>query len=109
MIAAGSLDRKITLERSTKSTNSLNEEVLNFLPFATVWANVSYRKTTESINGQQVVSTLGTRFVIRWSQTVRDVNPKDRVSYDGRTYDISGVYPIGRNEEIEIHATARAD
>ncbi len=38
-----------------------------------------------------------------------DIDPKDRVRFEGRVYDIVGVKEIGRREGLEITAVARPD
>jgi len=40
---------------------------------------------------------------------VDSVNPRDRIIYDSKTFDINGIKEIGRNEFLEITATARAE
>ncbi|MCA9467679.1 MAG: head-tail adaptor protein, partial [Nitrospira sp.] len=38
-----------------------------------------------------------------------DLTPIDRLSYAGRTYDVTGVVEIGRREGLEIYSKARAE
>jgi hypothetical protein len=40
---------------------------------------------------------------------VADLSPKDRLTFDGRVFNIIGVKEIGRREGLEISASARAD
>lgn len=108
-LMAGSLDREITLERATYTANALNEKIPAWTTLGCVRAAVSYKNAGEKIDGQQVAATLITRFTIRWSSDVSSLNPKDRLVFEGRTYDIHGVYELGRHVGLEIHATARAD
>lgn len=76
---------------------------------ATVWASHRAVSDSERIRAQAVSATITDRFQIRWSSTVKDVDAKDRVMFDGRSYDITSVKEIGFREGLEITATARAD
>jgi head-tail adaptor len=51
-----------------------------------------------------VASNATTRFRIRWGLGVEET---DRVSYDGKDFEIIGVKEIGRREGQEITAAAR--
>ena len=106
---AGSLDRRITIERATESRDAFNSIVKAWATLTTVWASKQETRDTERVASQEVGAEITTRFQIRWSSTVSDVNPKDRVIFDGRTYDIVGVKEIGRREGLELSASARSD
>lgn len=107
---AGNLDRRITIQRATYTQNALGEQIIaTWNTLATVWAEVMPVSDGERIRALEVSAEITTRFRIRYSSTVASVNPKDRISYDGRVYDISGVKEIGRREGLEITAAARAD
>lgn len=106
---AGPLDRRITIERLQLSYDADNQPVENWAALTTVWASKQDVSDGEKIRAAQVGATLTTRFQIRWSNMVSDVNPKDRLVVAGRVYDISGVKEIGRREGLEITAAANAD
>jgi head-tail adaptor len=46
-------------------------------------------------------------FVIRYGTGWADVNPKDRVSYNSKLYNIEAVQEIGRNEGLRLTCTIR--
>lgn len=106
---AGKLDRRIQILRASKTTNSLNEEIETWPVLTTVWAAKRDVSDGERMRAQEVEAEITTRFTLRWSSAVADVNPKDRVLYAGKTYDIFSVKEIGRRDGIEITATARSD
>lgn len=108
---AGPLDRRITIERFTESRNEWNEPVFTWLPLTTVWANSRDASAGESYRAQSVSAEITTRFTIRYSSQVADVNPKDRIVYEGRLYNITAVREAkdGRRVALEIDAVARAD
>ena len=104
------LDRKITLQRFTYTTDpGSGEQVKTWSTLAAVWASKRDVSDSERVASAEVSAEIGTRFQIRWDSAWSDLNPKDRVVYDGRTYDIVGVKELGRREGLEISAIARAD
>lgn len=109
---AGKLDRRIKIERYTVAQNSLGEEIETWGELDTVWSAVKPISDGERIEAQQVNAQITTRFIIRYSSDVSDINPKDRIEYpvsSGTYYDIFGVKELGRREGFEITATAPAD
>lgn len=107
---SGKLDRRITLERFTYTTDpGSGEQVKTWSTLATVWAAKRDVSDSERVASAEVSAEISTRFQIRWDGSWSDLNPKDRVVYDGRTYDIVGVKELGRREGLEISANARAD
>ncbi|MET4634975.1 phage head closure protein [Kaistia defluvii] len=108
-MATGPLDRRITIERYVSARDALNNPVEAWSPLATVWASKTDVRDSEKFAAKENGASIETRFQIRWSTDVADVNPKDRINYGGRVFDIVGVKEIGRREGLEISATARAD
>lgn len=106
---AGRLDRRITLKRATSTANAFNEAVETWSSLATVWASVVPISDSERMRAGETLAAKKSRFTIRWSSTVADVDPRDRLTFDGRDYDINGVKEVGRREYLEITATARAE
>lgn len=103
-------DRTITIERFTATQDEgSGEEVQTWSTLATVQASKKDVSDRERIAAAEVAADITTRFQIRWDSSVADVNPKDRLVYEGKTYDIVGVKELGRREGIEISANARAD
>lgn len=106
---AGRMDRRITIERFTVTKNAFNEDVEAWAPLVTVWASKEDIRDGERWAAAEVSAEITTRFRIRYSSQVADVNPKDRLLFDGREYNIVAVKEIGRREGLEITAAARAD
>ena len=105
----GQLDRRIVIQRPTITYNSFNEPVESFGNYATVWGSRADASASESYRAQEVGAEITTRFAVRWNSVTRTVNPKDRISYDGRTYNITAVRDVERNRWREIDCVARAD
>lgn len=106
---AGDLDRRITLLRRASGTDAFNEASGAWATLATVWANASPVSDGERARAGETLSQMQIRFTVRWSATTSTVDPRDRLTFDGRTYDINGVKLVGRNAYLEITATARAE
>lgn len=107
----GKLDRRITIQRATYANNSFNESIATWNSLATVWANRQDASASEAMRALEVSARLTCRFTIRKNSQVADVNPKDRILFEGGVYDIVAVRePKGtRNFLIEIDAVTRSD
>lgn len=108
-IDSGSLDRRIVLQRSTKSKDSFGQPVETFNTLATVWAQFTPVSDSEKERANEVHSELMGRFIVRWSTSIADLGTTDRVFFDGRSFDIRGVKEIGRHVGFEITAATRGE
>lgn len=106
---SGKLDRRLTIERFTTTRDEFNDPVETWATLAEVWASKEDVRDTERVAAQEVGAAITTRFQIRWSNDVADVNPKDRLVCEDKTYAIVAVKEIGRRRGLELSATARAD
>jgi SPP1 family predicted phage head-tail adaptor len=106
---AGHLDRRIALKRASSTVNGFNEPVYSWATLATVWAQMVPVNDGERMRAGETLANMQARFTVRWSATTATVDPRDRLTFNGREYDINGVKLIGRNKHIEITATARAE
>lgn len=106
---AGKLDRRVRLERFTTLPDAYNEPVKTWTTLATRWASYEPLTDGERFRASETAANASARFVIRWSATVADLNPNDRLVFGGRTYEILHTKEVGRREGIEITAAARAD
>jgi SPP1 family predicted phage head-tail adaptor len=106
---AGKLDRRITLQRFTETRDAFNEPVKSWDPLATVWASYEPLSDGERFRASETAANASARFVIRYSSTVADLTPKDRLTFDGTVFDIIHVKEVGRRKGLEITAAARAD
>lgn len=106
---AGSLDRRIRIERATVTPNEFNEPVESWSTLATVWASKEDIRDGERWSAQEVGAEITTRFLVRYSSDVAGIDPRDRIVFDGRIYGIVAVKERGRREGLEITAAARAE
>lgn len=102
-VRAGRLDRRITIQTFTESQNSVGEPIKTWSNLATVWAAKLDVTGREAFTGVERYAEVDTKFKIRWRD---DLSVEMRISYDGRYYDIVHIAEIGRQEALEIMATA---
>jgi SPP1 family predicted phage head-tail adaptor len=106
---AGRLDRRISIERVSTAVNAYNEPTGAREEIANVAANVQPVSDGERMRAGETLAERKSRFTIRYSSDVADVDARDFIVYEGRLYDINGVKEIGRRKYLEITATARAE
>lgn len=108
-LAAGKLDRRIRLERAVVTTNDFGEEVQSWIHLAEVWASRRRASARETLAAAEVSAEVTDVFEIRYAAAWSDINPKDRLIFEDRVYDIAMVDEIGRREGLRIGASARAE
>ncbi len=101
--AAGSLDRRVEIQRATLADNGL-EEVPSWAELTTVWANFWPVSDGEKWRAGVVEGREIARFTIRYSDDAADVTGADRLVFEGRAWGITGVKEIGRKRWLEITA-----
>lgn len=107
---AGARNRRLVIQRATYSQDSgSGEQVPTWGTLATVWAEMLPLSDSERVKAAEISAEITTRFRILWTTTVSTVNPKDRLTFDSKTWDIWGTKEIGFREGIEITAAARND
>lgn len=107
---SGTLDRRITIQRNTPTQNAIGEPIDSWADLVTVWAafKPSGARESYSSESQQLDAIATVRFLLRWRADVT-ITAKDRVSWDGETYNIHGVQQIGRHDGLELICSAKAD
>lgn len=106
---AGKFDRRIAVQRASKAADAFNEQIETWATLTTVWASAIPISDGERARAGEVFSSINMRFQIRYSTTVAALDTRDRIVFDGRTYDIAGVKELGRRRGLEITAAARAE
>lgn len=105
---AGKLDRRIIIERASVTALPSGEPVESWSPIATVWAQARPVRGDERFAARQLVGTAVMTFHMRYRADLA-LTVKDRIIYDGKTWDILDIREIGRRVVMEIDAKARAD
>lgn len=109
MSGSGDMNRRVTLQRATVVRGEFNEEIETWGTLAEVWARRDDVSAAESFRAREVGAQLTTRFRIRYSVTVATLNPRDRLVFNGRVYNITGVREKQRNRWLEVDCVARDD
>lgn len=111
-MAAGRLDRRIIIERADlllETTDAMGTPVPFWRDLVAVWADAKLVSDGERWQAGQTLADRLYRFTIRYSSEVANVDPRDRIQYDGRVWEIHGVKEVGRRQFLEITAAARAE
>lgn len=105
----GGLDRRITIQESTLTSNEYGEKVPVWSTYATVWAQITRKPTaSERLSSEQMISFNNVEFIIRNASNVSEVSPGHRILYNGKPHNILGVHELGRSEGFRI-ITERLD
>ena len=84
----GELDRRITIQTFSETTDTFGQEVKSFSTLAQVWANVVEKVGREGEDGDMIASTKKVEFIIRYRT---DVNEEMRISYNSNIYKIQAI------------------
>lgn len=109
---SGVLDRRITVQRAALvAGGDYNEPQEVWSDLATLWARRNDASAGEAYRAQEIGAQISARFLVRYSSLTATITPKDRISFDGETYNVTATRePLGtRNQWIEIDAVARDD
>jgi SPP1 family predicted phage head-tail adaptor len=110
-VISGPRNRRITIERRTYTTDSFGGEIVAWIEVGSGWWVSSLPvKDSEAFRNSEATATITHRFQMLWSATAwAEIDPRCRITFDGRLYDVVAVKEIGRRDGIEISATARAE
>lgn len=100
---AGTLDRRITLQRQAETRDSYGGVTFTWVDVATVWADVLAVSGKEYLQGQAVQDEVTTRIVIRWRSGITTgklravvYEPEQGGSPTTQTYyDVLAILPSG--------------
>lgn len=106
MIQFEKLDKRITIQAVQATLDAAGQPVESWADVATVWAEVRPFRGGERFLARQVVGKSVTTFVVRY---LAGVTVRHRIVYEGLPWDIQDVRERGRQEALEIDATARSD
>ncbi len=101
---AGSLDRRIELQRRLEGSDENGQPNGAWFTVDTVWAAFKPAPGKEFIAARQADTVAPATFRIRWRD---DVSAVWRIRFDGLVYDIVSIVEIGRREGLEILGQAQ--
>jgi SPP1 family predicted phage head-tail adaptor len=100
----GQMDRKITIQRKSSSTvDAAGSPVESWSTHWRTWAKFVPMSGSESLRIERQVGSEIARFFVRFYD---DITIKDRISFDGKLWDIQNIRELGRRESLEILAEA---
>ena len=111
LLEGGMLDRRVQFRRATLADDGLTQ-ALTFADHGNpIWAKKTEISDGERWRAGEVAAQMTTRFVVRYGAFTAAITPKDQLTCEGRTYEISGIKEIttGRKRWLEITAAARVD
>ena len=85
---SGQLDRRITIQTFSETTDAFGQEVKSFTTLANVWAKVVEKVGNEGENGDMISATKRVDFFIRYRS---DINEQMRIVYNNETYKIHAI------------------
>lgn len=108
---AGTIDRKITIQRKTSDTSNSGEPIETWSDLSTRWASIRPLTGTERLSGENLVAKEQVEFRTRWSAAIADLSPLDRIIYpptasptDLQIYNIVQASELGRKEAMLVLA-----
>lgn len=97
---AGELDQRVRIVQATAARDRIGGLVETWATLATVWAKVEPLSAREAYYRAQVNAGATWRVVMRFRS---DVTPRQRIAWNGRTFEIRGVTdPDNRRRMIEL-------
>ncbi|WP_313193702.1 phage head closure protein [Shinella zoogloeoides] len=100
---AGKLDKTITLQRFTSTVDDYGTPIETWTDLATVRAQIIQATTEEFMKGWGASTEAATVFRIRHMD---GITPADRVTYQGRAYDLKEIKELGRREGLDLRCVA---
>lgn len=104
------LDRPVQFQRRTLVDNGFNQTEVWEDHGATHMAAKRDLSDGERWRAGEVQAHVTTRFTLRWSPFTADISPKDRLVFEGETYEIVGAKDsAGRRQYREFTCARRND
>lgn len=94
-LSSGELDKRISIERATVTTDGYGGEDKVWTEFCPAWAKVINGRGDERRSAAQENASLAATFRVRANSKTRDVATTDRIVFDGAAWDISSNVAFG--------------
>lgn len=110
MNGAGARNRRITFQRFSASADDYGGETQSWTDYATAFASVSYGTGLERRQAAQESASIAATFRVLRNPLTAALSTRDRISFDGGTWDITSVAPTPElNRHLDVTATRAAD
>jgi SPP1 family predicted phage head-tail adaptor len=101
IIDPGKLDTRIVVQTyGTPTLDSYGDQVITWATLATIWAAMDWKDSKESESSDQEVTATDVVAVIRYRS---DIDTKMRVTYNSKTYEITGIMVMGRKRYQKLN------
>lgn len=105
---SGRLRHRITVQTPTQATDDRGAPTDTWATYATRWAAVEPLSGREYFGAQQIASDITHQIRVRHDTVTGAINPKMRISYDSRTFDIESAINTGeRDREVVLMCRER--
>lgn len=105
----GAMDRLGQFQRATIVDDGLSRREIWEDLGPEVWVKRTDVSDAERLRAAEVGAKVTTRFLVRYSNFLELLNPRDRLMFEGRAYDIHFVKEVRRRVMLEVTASARTD
>lgn len=96
---AGQLDRRITIQSFSTTTDAFGQKIKSFGTLANVWAKVVEKVGDEGENGDMISATKRVDFFIRYRS---DINEQMRITYNNETYKIHAIQSADARQAYQM-------
>lgn len=96
---SGELDRRITIQSYTTTTDAFGQKTKSFGTLANVWAKVVEKVGDEGENGDMISATKRVDFFIRYRS---DINEQMRITYNSKTYKIHAIQSADARQAYQM-------
>lgn len=104
-IDIGMMHHRIAIQTLTDAQDALGGPTESWATLATVWASIEPFTGREYFQFDKTNGTTTHRIKVRYSSDIASMTPKDRITYSGRTFNISSIINLQEaNEVLEIMA-----
>ena len=96
---------RVVFQTSTESVDAFGEPDQTWTTLCTSWALVQPLRGAEKFSAGHIQADVDHRIVTRYRSELSTLGPKDRMTWNGKTFDIHSVInKDSRNVELEIFA-----
>jgi len=100
---SGKMNKRVVLESNTPAQDGYGEPIESWSTIATVWAEQLSAKGSERFRGEQNSGFEDIVWRIRYRT---DVDNLDRLTYNGKTYDLLGAIEEGNKDSLILSTRA---
>ena len=101
----GLLDRRITIQVKTESTDVYGQRTLTWATHLTVWSNPVQKDGTERTDNSNRTTNRMVNFRVRYNSTITN---EMRIIWEGRYYKIEDIKELSRQDGLMINTTLLA-